>query len=557
MASREPSPRTNRALLASAVVVSALVTFGLAALLTDIFKHRQEAKNPYLRFVEVTEETTDPAPWGINWPREYDTYLKTAITTRTRFGGHGGSEALPVAKAERDPWLVRFYAGYAFSIDYRERRGHAYMLADQQLTRRVTGFPQPGSCLHCHASVIPTYRRIGDGDVFKGFDLVSRMTYQDAYDEVAKTGSMNPVIVGTTQEMQHVPGPHPVSCVDCHDPKTMELRVTRPAFLTGIREYMAHRGRPDFDPNRDATRQEMRSYVCGQCHVEYYCGPKTIILYPWSQGLRVEEIEAFYESYRFPDGEPFYDWTHAETGARVYKAQHPEFELYNQGIHARAGVACADCHMPYERQGAMKVSDHWVRSPLLNIARACQVCHPISEEALRNRVDAIQSRNFGLLERGGRAVIDYLNAMRALRAPVDAKYRDEAKKIAETKIASKEGASEWSPEERKKELDLATEQALNEHWAERVAKDEKLLAIGELQRKGQWRLDFVSSENSMGFHAPQEAARILGEAIDYFRQAEAETIRYRTGSSAPPLPKPQIPPEQPVTRPLDPGQFTK
>ena len=199
----------------------------------------------------------------------------------------------------------------------------------------------------------------------------------------------------------------------------MELRVTRPGFLLGIRALAesaeptphlpsierwrkADRARP-YDPNVDASRQEMRSFVCGQCHVEYYCGPKTTLFFPWNEGLKVEQIERTYDDYKFPDGHRFYDWQHAETGAEVLKAQHPEFELWSQGIHARSGVACADCHMPYKREGAMKVSDHWVRSPLLNVSRACQVCHPYPEAEIQARVAAIQDRTHALLERAATA----------------------------------------------------------------------------------------------------------------------------------------------------------
>jgi nitrite reductase (cytochrome c-552) len=46
-----------------------------------------------------------------------------------------------------------------------------------------------------------------------------------------------------------------------------------------------------------------------------------------------------------------------------------------------------------------------------------------------------------------------------------------------------------------------------------------------------WRLDYISSENSRGFHADQEAARILGESIDYSRQAEAMAIRLRASEA--------------------------
>jgi nitrite reductase (cytochrome c-552) len=218
----------------------------------------------------------------------------------------------------------------------------------------------------------------------------------------------------------------------------------------------------------------MRSFVCGQCHVEYYCGKGMTLFYPWNEGLKVEQIEHYYDGLQV-HGERFKDWTHAETGMDVLKAQHPEFELWSQGVHARAGVSCADCHMPYARDGATKVSDHWVRSPLLNISRACQSCHKLSESELSTRVDLIQERNHQLLERGGVAITALLDAIVA---------------------AKKQGASEQ---------DLAP--AL------------------ELQRKAQWRLDFIAAENSMGFHAPQEAARVLAEAIDYARQGELAALR--------------------------------
>lgn len=238
-------------------------------------------------------------------------------------------------------------------------------------------------------------------------------------------------------------------------------------FIAGIKALKAKQGIPDFDPNRDASRQEMRSYVCGQCHVEYYFkGDGKVVTYPWANGVRVEEIEAYY------DGAGFTDWVHAETGAPMLKAQHPEFEVWQQGIHSRAGVACADCHMPYERVGALKVSDHWVRSPLLNINRACQPCHPVAERELLARVTTIQDRHHALLQRAAAANVDLLDAIVAAR-----------------------GAG---------------------------ATDGQLEAARALQRKAQWRLDFVAAENSMGFHAPQELARILAESIDYARQGQRE-----------------------------------
>jgi len=276
----------------------------------------------------------------------------------------------------------------------------------------------------------------------------------------------------------------------------MQLRATRPAFLLGVRalaesaapvahlpsieKWRAGKRAEPYDPNLLASRQEMRTLVCAQCHVEYYCGPKTQIFYPWNNGLKVEEMEAYYGSYRFPDGQRFFDWKHAGSGAAALKAQHPEFELWSQGIHARSGVACADCHMPYMREGAVKISDHRVRSPLLNVAASCQVCHNFPEAEIKSRVDIIQDRNHALMMRAEDAVVDLIGALAA---------------------SQKAGAG-----------------------------DARLAGARELQRGAQWRIDFVSSENSMGFHAPQEAARILGEAVDLARKGQLETLKIRAGA---------------------------
>lgn len=262
---------------------SVVAAIAIAALLMNIQQRKAEAALPFVRVAEVTEDTTDPSVWGLNWPLEYDFYKKTALRTKTKFGGHGGSESLPMEKSERYPWLTSIYQGYAFAIDYRERRGHAYMLVDQEQTKRQQ-VPQTASCLHCHASVMPLYRALGNGDAMKGFESTYKLSYQEANKKL--------------HEMGHA---FPVSCVDCHDPKTMNLRVTRPGFIKGIRELaesdapvphlpsveiwrQGSRKEP-YDPNRDATRNEMRSFVCGQCHVEYYCAGKNPLVFPWGKGL--------------------------------------------------------------------------------------------------------------------------------------------------------------------------------------------------------------------------------------------------------------------------------
>jgi len=448
------------------ILIVALLTVGVMFLLQNINQRKEEAKQNVFRVVELSEETIDPAEWGKNYPRQYDGYLRTVDTTRTR---HGGSEAFQ--KLDEDPVWRTIFAGYAFGVDYREERGHAYMLSDQDITERVKVVKQPGACLHCHAAVIPAYQQKGieagipddeahrPEQIMKGFEIVSAMPYTMA----------RPLV------------DHPVSCGDCHDPESMQLRVTRPGFLNGI-QALARSDVPlphlpsierwrqagsegEYDANLIATRQEMRSFVCGQCHVEYYFkGEGKLVTYPWDNGLQVEQIEAYYNEVGHKD------WTHKTSGANVLKAQHPEFEMWSQGIHARSGVACADCHMPYKREGAIKVSDHHIRSPLLNVAAACQTCHNFPEDEMQARAETIQDRTAALMNRAEEAVsalIQDLEKAQTAGIPADS-----------------------------------------------------LAAAQELQRKAQWRLDFVSAENSMGFHAPQEAARILGEAIDYARQGQ-------------------------------------
>ena len=454
-----------------AIVLAAVGTVMVVLLLENISQRQQEARQTSFRVVELTEDTEDPAIWGQNFPRQYDGYKRTVDVERTRYGG---SEDF--SKLDADPLWKTIFNGYPFGVDYREERGHAYMLLDQRNTERVKLFKQPGACLNCHASVLPAFRAKGveagvpndephrQEAIMKGFELMNSVPYTQATKLVT----------------------HPVSCIDCHSPTTMQLRVTRPAFLIGIQALASsdspvpflpsvERWRSDgrvgtYDPNSMATRQELRSMACAQCHVEYYFkGDKKQLTFPWAQGVRVEQIEAYYNEVKWKD------WTHKDSGALVLKAQHPEFEMWSQGIHARSGVACADCHMPYTREGAVKVSDHHIRSPLLNVANACLTCHHFSEDEMKARAEAIQSRTQDLLMRAEQAVVALIGDIQKAKAA--------------------------------------------------GLPDDKLLAAQTFQRQAQWRLDFVAAENSLGFHAPQEAARILAESIDYARQGQLELAR--------------------------------
>ncbi|MBC7772158.1 MAG: ammonia-forming cytochrome c nitrite reductase subunit c552 [Pyrinomonadaceae bacterium] len=464
----------------------------------NITKRKWEAQNTVLHIVSITEETIDPAEWGKNFPRQYDGYIRTTDNAKARFKWSEGRPpedeiaSTPVdphdekaqSKLASDPRLKTIFKGYAFAIDYRERRGHAFMLHDQRETERVKQKPQPGACLNCHASNVVAYREAGlqkgapgtladdlrsesgQKQLFAGWDHVNHLTYADATAMVK----------------------HPVSCLDCHDPKTMALRITRPAFMEGI----ANLARSDdplphlpsvekwrkgdrkkaYDANVLASRQEMRTMACAQCHVEYYFkGDEKRLTFPWMNGLKAEQMEAYYDQVGWND------WTHTDSGANVLKAQHPEFELWSQGIHARSGVSCADCHMPYKREGAMKYSDHQVQSPMAHVNQSCQTCHNYTETEIQSRVDQIQKRTKGQLDRAEIAVVELINS------------------IKEAKAA---GAS-----------------------------DEDLAPARLLQRKSQWRADLINAENSMGFHAPAEALRILGESIDYARQGITSVAKLR------------------------------
>ncbi len=460
------------------VVLAAAATVGVMALWRNIMERKAEARQHVFQIVALSENTVDPAEWGKNYPRQYDSYRRTVDTGRTR---HGGSDAFQ--KLDADPlWRVLF-KGYAFAVDYREERGHAYMLSDQDETERVKQFKQPGACLHCHASIIPAYREMGrkagvpddrpQEQIMKGFETVCPLPYADARNLTDSKG--NKLIQ------------HPVACIDCHDPASMGLRVTRPGLLNGLRElskadtplphlpsvmrWRAGSRVRDYDVNIDASRQELRTLVCAQCHVEYYFkGSGKTVTYPWHKGIRMDEIETYY------DEVGHVDWTHAVSGAKALKAQHPEFELWSQGTHARSGVSCADCHMPYVREGAMKISDHHVRSPLLNPSRSCQTCHRYPEKEIMARAEAIQDRTKALMLRAEQATVGL---------------------IQELADAKKSGAT-----------------------------DDALQGARTLHRQAQWRLDFVAAENSMGFHAPQESARILAEAIDLAQRGRIELLKH-------------------------------
>lgn len=327
-----PMPLWAGAMIAGLAVVI-VVLLGLLAV--SIMERRWETQRPALVVQPLAEWEPNSAVWGQNYPVEYESYLRTRVTdTKTKYGG-----SYPRDYLEADPFQVILFAGYGFSAEYRQARGHYYAVEDVTRTKRLKTPFNAATCWSCKSTDVPR--------------LMSRMGIKEFY--AANFHDL-------TQEVTH-----PIGCQDCHDPQTMRLRITRPA----LKEAFAAQGR---DINT-ATHQEMRSLVCAQCHVEYYfrtdekAGLKNYLVFPWAKGTTFEEILAYY------DGQDFSDYVHAISGTPILKAQHPDYELYLTGIHAFRNVACADCHMPYHTEGGVKYTDHHVQSPLLNVANSCAVCH--------------------------------------------------------------------------------------------------------------------------------------------------------------------------------------
>lgn len=398
---------------------------GVGFLVSNITRQQVEAEQYPLQVVDIGADEIDPAVWGLNFPQHYDRFMMTELNTGAT--PYGGSD--PYSKLEKYPAMVRLWAGYAFSLFHNEERGHFYSQIDQAQTGRVQPpFKQPGACANCHAGEAP--QLIAD----MGWEGFNSTPYSELVNEL-HTGS---------------------TCADCHDPDTMELRLTRPGLINALEEQ-------GIDWTK-ASRQDMRTYVCAQCHVEYYfAGDQKLLTFPWEEGTTIEGIETYYQNIGFTD------WTHAETGSPMIKIQHPEFEMYTTSLHYEAGVSCADCHMPYIREGGIKISDHWVRSPLTNVNAACQTCHNLPEEQLRNRIITIQDNTAQLLRMSEDALLEAMDVI----------------------VLAKEAG----------------------------ATDEQLAEARDFHRRSQMRWDFVSSENSTGFHSPQESARILAGSIDLAHRA--------------------------------------
>jgi len=409
--------------------ISMIVVFVLGMLLMSILERRDEAAIITVLDPIEKEWESDSAVWGKNYPRQYDTYkMMSDDTTKTKFGG-----SYPRNYLESTTANVILFAGYGFSKEYLQARGHTYAVEDVVKTAR-TGDNSPATCWTCKSPDVPR--------------MMAEMGVAEFY--AAKFVDLKDEIV------------HPIGCADCHDPKTMQLTITRPA-LTEALERMG-------TPIEEASHQEMRSLVCAQCHVEYHFeGEGKYLTFPWDQGTSVEAMEQYYND------KDFVDWVNPISGTRMIKMQHPDYEMYNTGIHAYRDVSCADCHMPYRTEGGVKFTNHHVQSPLLDVENSCGVCHRWSKEEIITRVEGIQTK-----------VAD-------------------ARADAERAIAFAH-------------FDIAA-------CIQAGASDDQLAAVRALLRSAQLKWDYVAANNGMGFHSPQESVRILGDAVNTAQECRVETAR--------------------------------
>jgi nitrite reductase (cytochrome c-552) len=406
------------------IFVLALVVFFILVATIRSFVWKPSDKT---RVAALPEDEYDPAVWGRKYPLQYRSYQKNLEMTAspTDFGG-----SVKFQHSLRQPEILVNFKGNAFSKDYTEDRGHPYSLTDFKESKRVTT-GTPGACMTCKTpNIIGIYKEEGWG--------YARVPIGDLLPKAK----------------------HAVSCANCHDPSTMALRVFNPAFI----EAMQRRG---IDVAK-AGREDMRSYVCGQCHAEYYFEPRTSrVIFPWDKGTHPEQMYAYYSA---KPGNFEGDWKHPDSQAMMLKAQHPDFETYLGGTHAKAGVSCADCHMPYMREGGRKFSSHWVTSPMKTTDASCRRCHPQDGKWFLERVKSAQNNVWEMQHLAGGAI---------------AKAHENVARAASSARVNKG------------ELEKAQ----------------------ETLRRAQWYWDYVAAENSMGFHNPAQSLSILGFSVDLAHKA--------------------------------------
>jgi len=333
-----------------------LLVFILGLFASSIMERRAEAIFAYTPIVDYDSNEPRNEVWGQNFPRQYQSFINTSDTSFQ--SKHGGGAMIDML--DTSPELVILWAGYSFSKDYNQGRGHYYSVEDIWNTLRTGApvggetSPQPNTCWTCKSPDVPRLMSQfieQEGDFTDGVAAFYKGSWETLGSEVVNS----------------------IGCADCHDAATMNLRISRPALLEAF-------NRTGKDINK-VSHQEMRSLVCAQCHVEYYFNKEIVddvnyLVFPWDEGYSAEDIESYYDDIEFTD------WTHQLSRAPMLKAQHPDYELYLTGTHASRGVSCADCHLPYISEGGQKFTNHHIQSPLNNIASSCQVCHREETERL-------------------------------------------------------------------------------------------------------------------------------------------------------------------------------
>jgi len=336
-----------------------IVVFFLGLLASSITERRAEEPAACKPQVEIAQFDPRNDVWGKNYPEEYESWKATEEGDfKSKYNGNAMIDMLEV-----DPRLVVLWAGYGFSKDYNQGRGHLHAIEDMRNTLRTGGptgptdGPMPTTCWTCKSPDVP--RIMNEGGVTEYY--------------TGKWARIGSEII------------NPIGCGDCHNSETMDLQISRPALI----EAFERQGRNI----EDATHNEMRSLVCAQCHVEYYFDKNrpgsegsAYLTFPWDNGFTVENMEKYY------DDRNFKDWTHKLSKAPMLKAQHPGWEMYEMGIHGQRDVSCADCHMPYMTEGGRKYTDHHIQSPLNNIENSCMVCHKEKTDDLIKNVYDNQDR---------------------------------------------------------------------------------------------------------------------------------------------------------------------
>ncbi len=422
------------ALLWTLFASTVVIVFLLGLLAASVTERRAEIATLFHnKRVEIKGIESRSEIWGDNYHRQFETWKKTQETDYIT--KHNGNNIVDLL--EERPNMVILWAGYAFSRDYMAPRGHKYSVEDAVKTLR-TGAPhtesenmQPATCWVCKSPDVPR--------------LMAEVGIAEFY---AKPWSaFGHEVVNS------------VGCADCHNPDNMNISISRPALAEAYQRMGM-----DIDKS---TIQERRSLACAQCHVEYYFkGDGKYLTFPWDKGLTVEDMERYYDEVGFSD------WTHAVSRAPMLKAQHPDYELFVMGPHAQRGLSCADCHMPYKSDGAIKYSDHHIVSPLMYIDRTCQTCHRDSKENLLGYVYGYQDK---ILETRNRVEEELV------KAHIGAKYA----------------------------------------W-DKGATEKQMEPVLKLLRAAQWRWDFAVASHGASFHAPVETQRILAHSLDKSYQAQLE-----------------------------------